>query len=227
MQLTVHPSQSLRIAMLLSLLGGYLDSFSLISFSGHLASLQSGNLIFMGINILAGKFIIALTFLLPVICFILGAGTNYLFRHHFSNQAQYLWQEISLLVELLGFTLLAFIAPGINQHILIAALAFLAAIQADTSTDVHGKIYTSIMSTGNLKTFGSSFAQFLITKDREHLESTLHFGAIISAFFIGAVFAALGTTYFGLRALFGLPIFLVLALYLTRKNINLHHPDSN
>lgn len=222
MQLSVHPSQSVRFAMLLTLLGGYLDSFSLISFSGHLASLQSGNLIFMGISLLQKNYFLALTFLLPVICFTLGSATNYTVRYIFENHSQYFWEEVSLIAELFGFTIAAILAPIINHHFVILILAFFAGIQADMSTTIHGKNYTSLMTTGNLKTFGSSFAQFLLTKDREHLKITLHFTAIVSSFFTGAILAALSTSKLGLHALYALPIFLILALILTRQNFQIH-----
>lgn len=218
MQLTVHPSQSLRIAMLLTLLGGYLDSFALITFTGHLASLQSGNLILMGISFLQGHFTLALSYILPITCFLLGAGLNYFCRHLFGSHHLYYWQEVSILIELAGFLLTAILAPWLNQHGLIAMLAFFAAIQADTSTTVHNQTYTSLMTTGNLKTFASSLAQFFITKDRHALIRAFDFFAIISSFFIGAMLAAVATHFIALQALYGLPIFLALVLVLTRQN---------
>lgn len=218
MQLSINPSQSLRIAMLFSIFGGYLNSFSLLSFSGHLASLQSANLIFMGINLWDGNFIGALSYLLPIVAFAIGAGSNYLFRHMFSNSPNYLWQEFSIVTELIGFSFIAIFAPFLNYHVAIALLAFFAAIQADTGTNVHGATYASIMSTGNLRTFASNFSQYLITKDKLYLYRAFDFFCIISSFFIGAFIAVFMTRNYQLNALYFLPIILIIILLLMHSN---------
>ncbi|MCM0599782.1 YoaK family protein [Periweissella fabalis] len=218
----IHPTQSLRIAVTLSMLGGYLDAFCYLNFNGHFASLQSGNIILLTLNLFKHHYGYAASFLIPLLTFILGAGCNYICRHLFAEHKTYVWQEISLIIELIGFFICALFAPQLNEHALIGIMAFFAAIQADTLNSVHGMTYASIMSTNNLKTLGSSIGEFLLTRKIQALRHAINFFTIIFAFFIGAVFANIGTQHFGIHALFGLCIFLILALIILRHHLFNH-----
>lgn len=222
MHTRIHPTQSLRIAVTLSLLGGYLDAFCYLNFDGHFASLQSGNIIMLTVNLFNHHFATALSYLIPLATFVLGAGCNYICRHHFPENQTYVWQELSLIIELIGFFICGLFASTLNEHILIGIMAFFAAIQADTLNSVHGVTYAAIMSTNNLKTLGSSIGEFFLTRQKSALRNTINFAAIIFAFFIGTVLATIGTEYLGVHALFGLCIFIIMALVILRHHLFNH-----
>lgn len=222
MQTPIHPTQSLRIAFTLSLLGGYLDAFCYLNFDGHFASLQSGNIILLTLNLFNHHLATATSYLVPLFAFIFGAGCNYICRHIFPTQSSYVWQEVSLIVELIGFFICGLFATKLNPEVLIAIMAFFAAIQADTLNSVHGMTYASIMSTNNLKTLGSSIGEFLLTRKPSALRNATNFAMIILAFFFGVVLANIGIHHFGIHALFGLCIFLVIALVILRHHLFNH-----
>ncbi|QBO35929.1 DUF1275 domain-containing protein [Periweissella cryptocerci] len=200
----IRIQDTLRVAVALSMVGGYMDSYSYSFLGEHFASLQSGNLIMMGMHVADGQFQEAATYLIPVLSFALGAGFNFFVKKFLANSKALLWQEISLLIELLGFILVATIAPWLpSKMMVIGGMAFFAALQADTFTVVHGTPYATLMSTGNVKTFGSMLMQFIVTKDKIKLYTAGRFFVILFGFFSGAVIAHILGNVIGVNALYG------------------------
>lgn len=212
MQEHIRIQDTLRVAFALSMVGGYMDSYSYSFLGEHFASLQSGNLIMMGMHVADGEFSQAATYLIPVLSFAFGAGVNFFVKKYLANSKALLWQEISLLIELLGFVLVATIAPWLpSKMMVIGGMAFFAALQADTFTVVHGTPYATLMSTGNVKTFGSMLMQFLVTKDKIKLYTAGRFIVIIFAFFFGAVIAHILGNMIGVNALYGASLIMFIA----------------
>src|SRR5262245_25928035 len=68
------PEQSLLVASLLSMTGGYLDAFTWLSLGGVFASSQTGNVVFLGLCAASGQWLLAVHHLVPLAGFLLGAS---------------------------------------------------------------------------------------------------------------------------------------------------------
>ncbi|SCB09871.1 Protein of unknown function [Bradyrhizobium shewense] len=66
--------QSLLVAALLSMSGGYLDAFTWLSLGGVFASSQTGNVVFLGLYAASGQGQHAAHHLVPIAGFLLGAS---------------------------------------------------------------------------------------------------------------------------------------------------------
>ena len=65
-------SESLQIMFILTLIGGFLDSYSYITRGGVFAFAQTGNLVLLSINICYGNLDKIARYIMPIIAFILG-----------------------------------------------------------------------------------------------------------------------------------------------------------
>jgi uncharacterized membrane protein YoaK (UPF0700 family) len=100
-------------------------------------------------------------------------------------------------------------------------LAFFAAIQADTFSKLRGMPYATVMSTGNLKTFGGNLIGGIFTKDRAVREKGRNAGIVVFTFFFGAFLSALLLEFIGPFTIFGPCVFILvinLMIYFDQKN---------
>ena len=65
-------SESLQIMFILTLIGGFLDSYSYVTRGGVFAFAQTGNLVLLSINICYGNLDKIVRYIMPIIAFILG-----------------------------------------------------------------------------------------------------------------------------------------------------------
>ncbi|MDR1568695.1 MAG: DUF1275 domain-containing protein [Streptococcaceae bacterium] len=205
--------EGLRIAMSLTFIGGFLDAYSYKMLGGKFASMQSGNLIYFSLHLMDGKFHQALLYLPPVLSFLIGSIVCVVLRR-FAKQRNLRWHMTAAAVELIGFMILALLSNHLSSEFLILSIAFLAAIQAESFKRLRGIPYATIMSTGNLKTFGSFLASGIIQRDRKTLEKARHSFLAILFFILGALSAALSTKFVQDYALFlvCLPLIFILIL---------------
>lgn len=216
----IHIHDTLRVAIILSMIGGYIDSLCYSLLGGHFASLQSGNLIMLGINLSNGNYRHGLSYLVPLGAFTLGAGSNFFVRQKLAHNTPIIWQEWSVLFELIGMLIIAIFAPYLPTLLVIGGLAFFSALQADSFTVVHGTPYATLMSTGNVKTFGSNLIQYLVTRNHDKLVVTLRFFFILFAFFIGAYVAHFLGNILQLKALYGTCLLLLITCILLHFDLD-------
>ena len=66
------PSQRMRVAYLLTLIGGYLDAYTYFERGGVFANAQTGNIVKLGIALANGARDLYLRYLIPICAFTLG-----------------------------------------------------------------------------------------------------------------------------------------------------------
>lgn len=210
--------ESLRVGMLLAGTAGYIDAYTFAFHEARFASLQSGNLLQLGINIAEGNWMRALTFFWPVVGFAFGAALDQVIKI-FAKKSEIQWEEYSVLVEAVGIALVALMellhVPG---TIVIPTLAIFMAIQADTFGKLRGMPYATVLSTGNIKTFGATLANGLLNQDPAQLVKTRNIGMVMLSFFAAAVVSHFVATAFGGATLFGAPVLLLFVWYFVRRD---------
>ena len=68
-QKTVQVSESLRLGLVLALVGGYLDAYTYLCRGGVFANAETGNMVLLGIHLAQGHWQGALKYLSPVLAF--------------------------------------------------------------------------------------------------------------------------------------------------------------
>lgn len=203
-----HPiDERLKIALLLATNSGFVDAYTFHYHADRFASLQTGNIIQAGIALARKDFNGSLSFLMPILFFLLGAAFNGIIRHRLAAH-RLTNKQYSLLVEILGISVIIAINTHISSTAFITALSFFLAIQLDAFPRVRGLPFTSVMSTGNLRNVGSSLMQYYYTKSPLALKNVKLFSAIILAFLIGAFLSTFLATYLEQTTLIGSVIIL-------------------
>lgn len=216
--LVVH--ESLPVGILLAMAGGFLDAYTYLFHGEVFASMQSGNVILLGINLSTGNVAQAMHYVPPITLFLIGIMvTNYL-QHHFPTGGWIVWQNAALIFEAIGIFILGFFAQSLPNVMVDAGLSFFAAIQYAAYRKLAGMPYATTMTTGNLRSLADYLYLRHFKKDTTVTPKIISIALIIGGFFLGALFSSLLGTIMFHRTIWLVSVILiaVLAITVTRQN---------
>lgn len=210
--------ETLRVAMLLTFISGYIDAFTFHTQGGRFAAVQTGNLIYMSLNLAQGDFSKSFNYFVPIFVFSLGQWFNYFFRRYLSKY-QLRWHAFSSLIMLLVLLLVVLLAQYLPSIVVISSLTFFAAMQADTFKRLRGTPYANVMMTGNIKNAAQLLVKGLVEKNSCILQEALRIYAIILSFILGIILSSFLSQLFGSYGLFFVlfPVLLVNYWLITEK----------
>lgn len=208
--------ESLITGVLLAGVGGYLDAYTYIFHGEVFASLQSGNVILLGLNLADGHFEKTLAYLIPILCFILGAGLANLIEQRFSRPGHLIWQEISIIAELLGILAIDLMLPILPSRGITSGLSLFAAFQVHTFRVLNSHPYNTTMTTGNLRTVGAALLNLLTGHGNQATNHVLLRDSfwVATSFGIGAFVSTWLTRLVGPQSLLGVVATLLIVLLL-------------
>lgn len=177
-------SESVRIGILLSLSGGFMDAYSYIERGKVFANAQTGNILLMGVNLSEGQYIEALHYFFPILAFVCGIALADIIR--IKKISSIHWRQVSVIVEAVILLCVAFIPHDFN--LLANSLTSLACgIQVESFRKVHGTSIATTMCIGNIRGGTQSLCQFFLQKERSYLKESCLYFIIIICFVIGAI----------------------------------------
>ena len=144
-------SDGLAVGVLLTLAGGFLESYSFITRSEVLANCQSGNLVLTAMFAVQGKWALALRWFAPVVAFVIGVLLTEFVRDRMKAHGHVHWRQAALLVEIALIFATGFMPEGDLNVTATVLIALACAIQADAFKKLHGSPYATIMCTANLR----------------------------------------------------------------------------
>ncbi len=144
-------SDGLAVGVLLTLAGGFLESYSFITRSEVLANCQSGNLVLTAMFAVQGKWALALRWFAPVVAFVIGVLLTEFVRDRMKAHGRVHWRQAALLVEIALIFATGFMPEGDLNVTATVLIALACAIQADAFKKLHGSPYATIMCTANLR----------------------------------------------------------------------------
>jgi len=199
------PESSLRVALLLSLSGGFLDAFTYVGHGHVFANAMTGNVILLGVYA-AGNMVQAAQHIPPIIAFLVGVFLAQALRIYVARGFSRRAALFSLMIEILTLATLAFLPRGFPDIPIVLTISFVAALQNSSFTQVQGWSYNSVMTTGNLRRFAESlFAGTLPRREAVALRQARTFGGICLSFLVGAAVGGFVTPWAGNAAL-GVPV---------------------
>lgn len=217
---TVVVHESLPVGILLAMAGGFLDAYTYLFHGEVFASMQSGNVILLGINLSTGNFSQAMHYLPPITLFLFGiVVTNYL-QHHFSRGGWIVWQNAALIFEAIGIFILGCFAQRLPNVTVDAGLSFFAAIQYAAYRKLAGMPYATTMTTGNLRSLADYLYLRLFKKDTTVTPKIISIALIIGGFFVGAVLSSLLGTILFHHTIWLVSVILVAVLAITISSQN-------
>ncbi|MBR1119914.1 DUF1275 domain-containing protein [Bradyrhizobium lablabi] len=197
------PEQSLAVACLLTMSGGFLDAFSWLSLGGVFANSQTGNVVFLGMNLALGNWHQAAHHVPPILAFLAGAWV--------ARRAKA--PLLCLTAEIVGLTavMLLLLLHRLPGPLAIIGMSFGVALQTASFRQVEHWKYISVTVTGN---FLRAVEQLTSTGDREAARGARTMLTICLMFLLGAVTGGFTTVRLGASSLIVPLALLVTALWL-------------
>lgn len=184
-------SETYILSSLLAIVGGYLDAYTYISRDNIFANTQTGNIIFLGLNLAAKNWFNAFHYLIPILAFIFGVIISEITRSKFKQNSNVHWRQIIIIVEAVVLLIVGFIPQGNMNVVANTAISFVCSLQFDSF-----KKYTTTMCTSNLRNATEQLFAYIHSKDSQAQTKSLQYYGIILFFIIGIILGGFLTNIF-------------------------------
>lgn len=174
-------------ALLLTFASGFFDSYTFINSNGIFANAQTGNIIFVALEVAKANYMGALAYLPPVVFFILGVLFNEYIITKFSNLSIARYVNLSLLLQTFLLIFIFFVPYIWVVDIRPLFISFICAMQFDSFRSVHNVQFASIFCTGNLRSASEHIFRYCYKKEKKSMEMFIIYLALIIVFFGGVV----------------------------------------
>lgn len=217
-------SETFLVGALLTIVGGYFDAYTYIARGKVFANAQTGNIVLMGINLAEGDFIKAVSYLIPVLAFVLGIFTAEMI-HKTEKRLPIHWRQTIIALEIITVVAVAFLptdGKGLDPYNMTAnvIISYVCSLQVQTFRRIHGITCATTMCTGNLRSGTDLLMRYHYEKDRQLLKDGLKYYAVNLFFVAGAFISVFLTRELGGRAvlLCLFPLLVVFALMFLKQN---------
>lgn len=192
---------SLALAGILTLAGGFLEGYTYTCRGGVFANGQTGNIAKLGIAIVDGNLLAFFQRAIPITVFVLGISLAMTIQRQMESRQGLYWQQWVVLAEMLALLIVSFIPAGqIGDIFANAIVSFVCAIQFETFRKFNGNAFASTFCTGNLRSATESLNRFLTDRSPQELSRTLGYFGLITLFIFGTIFGVLGVRRMNVRA---------------------------
>ena len=193
-------SESFILAILLTFIGGFLDSYSYYCRDEVFANAQTGNIVKIGMSLASGEYIKVFRYFIPIIAFSFGILISIYIKNN--NRTNIYWRKIILLSEGIIIVIISLIPIETYLNIISnVMISFLCAMQTESFKKILGKPYSSTMCTGNLRKTIEYLYNILSRNDIESLKNIKYYIYLIIFFILGAAIGRIGSYYFLERAI--------------------------
>lgn len=197
---SVSAHETLRVGILLAVVGGFLDAYTYIAHGGVFANAQTGNMVLIGIYAVEGHFAQAVFCIFPIAAFFSGVVATEYVMHSYSPTQFVEWRHLIVIAEIALLFFVGFIPQHIPNVAVNVAVSFICSMQVNSFRLTRGLPYSTTMCTGNLRSAAEKFCAFAIHGDEISKKHCLRYFIVIGAFCAGAALGALLTTLWGGRA---------------------------
>ena len=171
-------SDSLRIGILLTLVGGFLDAYTYLCRGKVFANAQTGNMVMVAVRFMEGNFKEVIKYSMPIIAFAIGVLIVNFIKYNVENEKVH-WRQAVLVVEMIFIIAVVFIPQGKYDHIANVIVSLVCALQLETFRKFQGNVYATTMCTGNLRSATEKLFLFFKTKDKKQLKIAMKYYFII------------------------------------------------
>lgn len=185
--------ETFGVALLLSMVGGFLEAYTFLLRGGVFCNAQTGNLVLTTLSVVQGNFARMLDSLVPIIAFCLGSALAAAMRARLSGSRMIAWEHILLIIEIVLLFLVGFLPLGPADPLANITVSFICSMQFSTFRQTDGLPYANTFCTNNLRLATESIYLYATKKEPSAKRSCKRYIGIILAFctgtIIGAVFA--------------------------------------
>ena len=223
MQKKINFHDRLGTAMFLTFIGGFLDAYCVILRGGVFASAQTGNIVFIGVDIATNQWSQLPEKIMPIIAFGIGVIIVQLARRHFNTARLNIWRLWLLALQIIVLIIVGFLSTAVPNMIVTTMLSMSMATPLASYSTVNGYPYANTFTTGNYRKLVENCYLFIATKEKKYQQKAKYFGLIVGSFFIGTIGSGFLVKVINVRAAWLaaalLAIFFALQLYFTEEVI--------
>lgn len=210
----IRIEESLGLALLLAVVGGFLDAYTFIGRGGIFANAQTGNIVLLGIYASKGEWQQAVRVILPISAFILGVLASEMIKHLDTRGKIRGWAEGVLLLEILVLFAVGFVPQTVPNIFVTVTIAFIASVQVSSFRKLVDSPYSSTMCTGNLRYASRAMFLYVTERSREEGRKAGRYFLVIGMFLTGAVAGGILTDLFPVRSVWAAVLILIVCLVL-------------
>ncbi len=201
----------------LALSGGFQDAYTYNTREQVFSNAQTGNVVLMSQQLMAGQWVAGLRYLFPLLSFALGVFLAERVQNRYKYAKSLHWRQGILLAEIFILFLVGFLPPEWNMAA-TALVSFSCAMQVQAFRKVDGYSYASTMCIGNLRSGTAAFSVYLREKKPEQLRQAGYYFGIIALFALGAGIGGNLSARFGIHMIwFSCALLLVSFFLMFRK----------
>jgi uncharacterized membrane protein YoaK (UPF0700 family) len=185
----VEPVPSLRslsgmcaIASVFAIVGGFLDTYSYLARGHVFANAQTGNVVLFGVHAAAGNWTSAWKSFPPIFAYICGVAVARLLMVRLKRQT-FRDTLICQALELLVLLVLLFFGRFVPDFCAVPLIAFSAALQTTSFSNIGPWHFNSAMTTSNLRNAVSGWVQLALGETDPKLRGEAIVGSVISLCF--------------------------------------------
>lgn len=193
-------SESMMLAVFLTLAGGFQDAYSYNCRGKVFANAQTGNIVLLGQNLAQGNFQNALHYVMPLAAFIGGVYVTEWVHHLYKESDKLHWRQIVLIVETVLLVIVGLLPHSMDMPANVL-MSFACAMQVNSFRKFKGIPCATTMCIGNMRSATEMLCRYHITKDPELKRKSMHYYFVILIFAVGAAVGALMSIHMGLRVI--------------------------
>ena len=193
----------------MTVIGGFFDSYTYVNCGGIFANAQTGNLIFVGVDIIEGKLSDVIHYLVPIISFVLGVLVSKIIENKYKQLSIFKHIYMLLVTQSLAllFIFLKHSIFGIDIRPIV--ISFICAIQYDGFRKVNNLVFASVFCTGNLRSMTEHLYKYMFLKKKESKDPLFIYLIVILVFLFGVILGAASSKYYSHKAIL-VPIFIII-----------------
>ena len=192
-------SESLRLGILLAIVGGFLDAYTFICRGGVFANAETGKNVFMAA--------------LPIFAFVVGVIVTEIIREksikNYSESARA--EKFILIIEAIVLFIIGFIPDTVPDIFVTTTISFVSSVQISSFRRLVDSPYSTTMCTGNLRTASQAAYLAITKKDEAACARSIRYIIVIASFLFGASLGGILTVNFGVKSIWTCSIILFIS----------------
>ena len=218
-------SDTLHFGILLTIIGGFLETYSYIGRGHVFANGQTANIANFGMHLAAGNWPVAVKYLIPVLGFGAGVYLAEWIKTLLERHPQLHWKQGVLLLEGALMLVTASLPSGAGDSAANTVIAIICGLQLDTVRKINGYAYATTMCTGNLRSATEAFYRCFALRHPGEGAKAAHYYGIILIFILSAILGGLFTQWLGQITILFCLIPLAICYTLLRQEKKETHPE--
>ena len=214
----IQTSEHHVTALILALVGGFLDAYSYICRDQVFANAETGNIVLMGVELAQRNFVGAFHYALPIGAFAVGVYICEMIRARYGEGRMFHWRQRIIMLEILSVVVVGFLPIAHSwNHAANILISFVCALQVEAFRKVRGANFASTMCTGNLRSATERLFKYRRSGDKKLIAESKRYYMIIGAFVVGASIGGVLTMAVGGKAVLVSIVGLVAVLLMMNK----------